>query len=90
MAHLPLEQRYKIQTLREEGLSLKEIAEQVGKDNNRNTGFAGRFTQRLYKTLIINRRLWLSNNNIIIVFTSCHVGGRGVPRPYNAVFYTAL
>ena len=49
MAHLTLEQRYKIQTLREEGLSLKAIAEKVGKDNNRNTGFAGRFTQRLYK-----------------------------------------
>ena len=34
MAHLTLEQRYKIQTLREEGLSLKEIAEKVGKDKS--------------------------------------------------------
>ena len=34
MAHLTLEQRYKIQTLREEGLSLKAIAEQVGKDKS--------------------------------------------------------
>ena len=34
MAHLTLEQRDKIQTLREEGLSLKAIAEQVGKDKS--------------------------------------------------------